>query len=1422
MDPASLDHDPLAPLADDFLARHRGGDGPSPEEYAARHPEFAAQILDLFPALLVVENLGGTVAGPLRPEPTAGPHPQRLGDYRILRQVGRGGMGVVYEAVQESLGRHVALKVLGHTLAGHGTYLERFRREAKAVARLHHTNIVPVFGVGEADGTHYYAMQFIHGQALDKVLADVRKLAARPSPSAAHTHSLAHSLLTGGYVPPEPEAPAIPVVSGSAASHVLSGGRPRYAHEVARLGVQAADALAYAHAQGVLHRDIKPANLLLDLHGILWVTDFGLAKADDSDDLTHTGDLVGTLRYMAPERFRGRADARSDVYALGVTLYELLTLRPAFDETDRVRLVAQVTGTTPPRPRRLDPTIPRDLETVVLKAMALDPADRYPTAAALADDLRRVVADRPILARRQSAPERLWRWARRNPAVAGLLAAVLLVSTAGTAFTSVFAVRADAERDKAVLREQDAVTAHRDATEKLFASLVSEARASRLSRRAGQRVDTLETIRKAVALARQLDKPEETFFELRNLAVAALALPDVRVVLEREYDSNTGVLEPNLDRLARRTSDGTLIVERLTAGAELARLPGMGGLGAWQFAPDGRHLYLCGNEVGIRRWEVGGAVEHLAPPDPVRGAAGEALTLTRDGRRLLHLRCVKDAGTWAVVYDLPAGREVFRRLFPSDDESKGVYAVALSPDGRRLAGADGGYSDPSRHTLLVFDVDSGRKEREFPHPDAVFAPVWLPDGRAVACSLWNHSTVCVYDADTGEKLREFRNTCGGEPSLAASPSGQVLVARGHWWNRASLLHPHTGQFLLRTGGGAVLNVPLSDGRVAGCELTGGKLKVWAAEPSPVARTFALETSPGSITDTRRITAHPGGRLVAVGTDDGVPLLDLHTGMTIGRLPLATTLCVRFDPTTGDLFTYGLDGLLRWPVRVDAATATVGPPRLIAPAAGFDATFDLSADGTTLAVARYTSVRVQSAVGDGSRLPRTLGPCRDVRQVEVSPDGRWVRGHNHALDTVQHFDARTGAVATASEFDAAAPPAAVVVRGWGDRFELVHPPSGNRLAEVRLPDDGQLQYAALTADGAHLLFTSVDDQTAHAWDLRELRRRLDDLGLDWDTPPLPPAPPSPPGGRYAAAPLTVQLVGADLVADAAARTAVVRREAALGVWANPFDAEAHYRLGLAALTPGKPAEAVEHFTRALALRPDHEGALGRRAYANQMLGRFADAAADADRALAGGSADPFTRFVRGESLAALGRHAEAVADLSAVLALFPLDFEALDQRAGCYAALGKEAEAKADRERAAAQATPAALNRQAWQLIAPRWGPRDPKRALAYATRATATSADPNHLITLGVCQYRNGLLRDAVATLEKALAAGVGDKDAVALYALALCHHELNAPRKARRHYDRAVARHDELAADLDTPGRADLAALRTEATDRLGVNPGK
>ena len=464
----SVEADPLQPLAEEFMERYRRGERPSLDEYKARYPALASEIDDLFPALVEMERFGSVDSPPVIQTTgavLAGESPQQLGEYRILREVGRGGMGIVYEAMQESLGRHVALKVLPPQFLANPTSLKRFRREACSAAGLHHSNIVPVFSVGEHGGHHYFAMQFIRGQTLEAVLKEVRKLRRTDQPAVVTTHDaseltasrIACGLISGQIVAQEGhsikdrltitdegiretgllstskcDSPALAAHDASSSRVCLRSAESLatqtdsgYYRGVARIGLQVAEALAYAHEQGVLHRDIKPSNLLIDLDGTAWVADFGLAKLADGDDLSASRDVVGTLRYMAPERFDGRSEHRSDVYSLGVTLYELLTLCPAYSATNQAALIHQVLHESPPPLSRLDRQIPGDLETVVLKAMAKEPAGRYASAKALAEDLRRFLADRPILARRSPPWEQIWKWCRRNPLAATLAAALV-------------------------------------------------------------------------------------------------------------------------------------------------------------------------------------------------------------------------------------------------------------------------------------------------------------------------------------------------------------------------------------------------------------------------------------------------------------------------------------------------------------------------------------------------------------------------------------------------------------------------------------------------------------------------------------------------------------------------------------------------------------------------------------------------------------------------------------------------------------------------------------------------------------------------------------------------------------------------------------------------------------------------------------
>jgi serine/threonine protein kinase len=696
----SSQYDLLDRLAEEFAERFRRGERPSLEEYVTRYPQLAEEIRNLFPAMVEVEQVEQDRREPAE-QPAGGTALplQQLGDYHILREIGRGGMGIVYEAEQQSLGRRVALKVLPpHTLRDPQRLL-RFRREAKAAARLHHTNIVPVFGVSNHEETHYYVMQLIQGQGLDEVLAELKRLrrsrglpstvdrvASRSVANALSAVAVAQALLSGQFSAPrvgfDPspangQAPAGVAVQapstepagegphpapasssavwpGQSGQSQLSESGREYWQSVGRIGIQVAEALGYAHSQGILHRDIKPSNLLLDTHGTVWITDFGLAKAADSDDLTHTGDLVGTFRYIAPERFQGHTDVRSDVYSLGLTLYELLTLQPAFQAADRNQLIEQVLHEEPARPRKLNPQVPRDLETIVLKAMAKDPAHRYPTAAELAADLKRFVEDRPIRARQVSARERLWRWSHRNPAYASLIAAVVLVALLG--FIGVFTQwrAAVANEEKANANADQANLARNDAEKQR-----DEVRALN------------ERLRRTL------------YGTNMNLAQAAWEANNPDRVLELLDQERPG--EPDLRGFEwyywQRLCHSDLPLPALPADRFFC------------ISADGSRVVGLVDRT-IRVWDLATGTERFTVPVP-QYLRQRQVTLSSDGKRLalaagnfLFNARISPATGEIVVWDVDTGRKV--RTFQG--LSRRPRHIAFSLDGKRLAvGFDGGF-----------------------------------------------------------------------------------------------------------------------------------------------------------------------------------------------------------------------------------------------------------------------------------------------------------------------------------------------------------------------------------------------------------------------------------------------------------------------------------------------------------------------------------------------------------------------------------------------------------------------------------------------------------------------------------------------------------------------------------------------------------
>jgi serine/threonine protein kinase len=467
----------VARILEEYQAQLESGSVPDRQALLAKHadiaPELAMAIDSLEQIRALVPALGH--AFPASGESGAATlNGLPLGDFRVIREIGRGGMGIVYQAEQLSLGRTVALKVLPFAAALDENQLRRFRVEAQAAAQLEHPNIIGVYAVGSDRGVHFYAMQYVEGQPLSAIIRDLRSHAVAPLPDDAST----------------------------APSHVLATeratGELAFFHSVARLGMQAAEALAYAHSEGVIHRDIKPANLLVNAKKKLWIADFGLARIAKDSNLTQTRDVLGTARYMSPEQSLGqhdRIDQRTDIYSLGVTLYEFVTLEHAFAGQDRAELFRQIATEEPTPLSKRNPSIPADLETIILKAMAKAPEDRYATAQALAGDLERFLEDRPILAKRPTLWQKLKKFSRRHRrrlvAAAIVLVTGVVVGLGASTWFIWRALQGEAKaRERAETREHVARKLIEDIYDTLAEQLRNEPRSTRI------RVDVL---RKSIA-----------------------------------------------------------------------------------------------------------------------------------------------------------------------------------------------------------------------------------------------------------------------------------------------------------------------------------------------------------------------------------------------------------------------------------------------------------------------------------------------------------------------------------------------------------------------------------------------------------------------------------------------------------------------------------------------------------------------------------------------------------------------------------------------------------------------------------------------------------------------------------------------------------------------------------------------------------
>jgi WD40 repeat protein/serine/threonine protein kinase len=1055
-------------LADEFLARCKRGEKPTIKEYCAQHPELADEIRVVFEALLMVEDLkpgSSDVSGSAGEAVKAdGKRLEQVGDYRILCEIGRGGMGVVYEAEQQALGRRVALKVLPRTSAGDGSAQVRFQREARAAARMHHTNIVPVFDVGQDGDYLYYAMQLIHGQGLDLVIEDLKRLRAQAGATPAAQEqtadrSIAASLAAGKFekenLAPEGEtdakataayegrAPSSAVLPGQSDISTVTGNRGAYFRSVAQIGVQKASALSHAHSRGIVHRDIKPGNLILDTTGNVWVTDFGLAKTGDGG-MTHTGDILGTVRYMSPERFRGQCDVRPDVYALGMTLYEMVTLKAAYASGDRLKLIELIRQTEAASPRSIDALIPRDLETIVMKAIDKDAKRRYQSADEMGEDLQRFVNDEPIKARRIGSLERFGRWCRRNPAVASLLAAVALLLVAGTVVSMLFAFDAADQARVARDKARDADSERRKADAERRKALENAGKAQAAETRANERA----------AAARAAERLE------RRRAYGVGMLLTQAAWEQHQVDHFLQLLE---DYRPRKVGDEDFRgFEWFYWQQQLHRghvtLKGhTGDVWSVAFSGDGKRIVSASpGDQTVKVWDAHTGQELLSLK--TRMGTFYCAAFSADGERIA-------AGCWdktVKVWDAHTGKEVFTLK----GHANAVLCVTFSADGKRIASADGGLQTRNG-TVKVWDARTGKEQLTLkgdPHgPKSV---AFSPDGKHIASGSWQ--TLYVWDAHTGEEQLTFKGHTSIVQSVSFSPDGKRIVS-GSWDNTVKVWDAHSGQEQLSLQGHtrSVQSVAFSpEGKRIASGGWDQTVRLWDAHSGQEQHTLK-----GHTRSVQCVAFSPDGKRIASGGwDQTVRLWDAQTG----QAPLA------MKPEKGDL------------LRVYSVAFSADGKRIVSGGGGLDK--------------QFKAVPGQIKVWDvrtGREQLSLQGHANAVLSVAFSPDRKYIASGSGGYNAknrknwgeVKVWDAHTGQelLTFKGHTDtvwgvAFSPDGARIASGSLDKMVKIWDAHTGRGQLILKGHTGGVMSVAFSRDGKRIVSGS-QDQTAKVWDARTGKEEL---------------------------------------------------------------------------------------------------------------------------------------------------------------------------------------------------------------------------------------------------------------------------------------------------------------------------------------------
>jgi WD40 repeat protein len=1090
---------------------------------------------------------------------------------------------------------------------------------------------------------------------------------------------------------------------------------------VAKIGEQVAEALEYAHRQGMFHRDIKPSNLLLDLKGNVWVADFGLAKAVSDEDLTETGDFVGTLRYMAPERFQGLGDARSDVHALGLTLYEMLALRPAFDAPDRDRLIYLMTLGEPPRLALLNRSTPRDLETIIHKAIERDPSHRYQTAGAMADDLRCFLEHRPIAARRAGSVERLTRWARRNPGLATLGTALAVLLAFTVVIVAVAALWLRHENGLVVANLRRARNAEAEAVGRLIESSLAHLRASRGNGLAGRRIEGLHSLSQVVGL--DADGRRRTHF--RNEAIACLALTDLqRVLLRSSRGEDLAVdLDPAGERIARGFQNGEIAIEDVGGDRDRARarLPSTGlPPAAVRFSGDGRFLaakYAQGERDYFAIHDLRSGRLALRVEE---GLHDEAFDFHPDGRTFAAGR--RDGVI--VIYDLETMAET-TRLAPGTVP----HAIRFDPSGRLLAVV----SPNSDQPVQVREVDGGRVVFSSSHPEGAAAVDWHPEGRILAVGGEDGRIHLVDVSQPGRTPRFLEGHGARVVQLIHRPAGDLLASASadgtiRLWN------VHTGRELAR----ATVHRPSrlrfsNDGALLGPGDDGSALVLWRVVEGQGYRPLLKAKGRPTTIASAGLLGDVG--LIAAACDAGLRIASTAPEKSDLLADLPGTTGAAVAPDGSFLVSGGSWGLLRWGVaRSASGVVRIGPPAPIGPWAGQRTQrLRLGRDGRTLA-AVVDDERGQAIVVDlkGERDAVTLRGHPNLDRLDVSPDGSWVATAARGGSEVKIWDARTGSVvvqipASGNVDVLFSPDGGGLLLGDGDEYRLLDthcwstvwrvarewasglageaafrddgqvlavarsrsvvllldPSNGRELATLESSDPRQITGLSFGRDDS-LMVVSAGSESLGCWDLRAIRGELRKLGLDHDKLTSRREPSAAPGS-------------ADFVVEPAC-------------W--------------------------------------------------------------------------FESYRKGEELARSQRWREAAVEFESAICSGAPGAAPWSRLALCQVALGDAPAYRDACERLMAEPwgpspPPPTANAIAWACALGDGGLSDYRRAVALAEDANAARAELNRLNTLGAVLYRSGRIGGAIEALNRSVRAhGAGGTQYDALF-LAMAHHRRGDRRQA-------------------------------------------